>query len=41
MGIDKTHGETRGVSLGNSGDTNGSLEVSSRIGFKYTWEKED
>ena len=29
-----------GVSLVNSTDTNASLEVSSRIGFKSTWEKQ-
>ena len=34
-------GEGGRVSLGNSVDTNGSLEVSSRLGFKSTWEKED
>ena len=29
------------VVLSNYADTNGYLEVSSRIGFKFTWEKED
>ena len=40
-GIDETRGEGGGVSLGNSVDTNGSLQISSTIGFKSTWEKED
>ena len=40
-GIDETHGEGGGVSLANSADTDGSLEVSSRIGIKIAWEKED
>ena len=40
-GFDETCGDGGGVSLGNSIDTNGSLQISSTIGFKSTWEKED
>ena len=40
-GIDETRREGGGVSLGNSADTNGSLQVSSTIGFKSTRKKED
>ena len=40
-GIDEICGEEGVVGQGNYVDTNGSLEVSSRIGFKFTWEKED
>ena len=40
-GIDETCGEGGGVSLGNSVDANGSLQVSSTIGFKSTRKKED
>ena len=39
--VNKTHGEGGAVSLTNSVDTNGSSQVSSTIGFKYIWEKED
>ena len=39
--VNKTHGEGGVVSLANSVDTNGSSQVSSTIGFKSTWEKED
>ena len=35
-GIYETHGEGGGVPLGNSVDTNGSLKISSTIGFKST-----
>ena len=34
-GIDETSGEEGGIGLGTYDNTNGSLEVSSRIGFKY------
>ena len=40
-GVNKTHGEGGAVSLANSADTNGSSQVSSTMGFKSTWEKED
>ena len=38
-GTDETGGEEGVVGIDNSSDTNGSLEVSSRIGFKFKWEK--
>ena len=40
-GVNKTHGEGGAISLANSVDANGSSQLSSTIGFKYTWEKED
>ena len=40
-GVNKTHEEGGAVSLANYADTNGSSQVSSTIGFKSTWEKED
>ena len=40
-GFNKTHEEGGVVSLAISADTNGSSQVSSTIGFKSTWEKED
>ena len=40
-GTDETGGEEGMVGLKNYANTNGSLEVSSIIGFKFKWEKED
>ena len=40
-GVNKTHEEGGEISLANYANTNGSSQVSSTIGFKSTWEKED
>ena len=40
-GVNETDAEGGAVSLANFADTNGFSQLSSTIGFKYTWEKED